>query len=289
MIHPFPTVAIRLCLCGLVFLATVVAAQDEPDGKAAADKTSASRLRAVREIMEEIRITSTAGEAPEPLAFKPDPLLRYNDVTRGILDSCLFRVGTEGRPVALVSAELYGREGKNFLLNHEFVALLDPKVRMQRDAFVWTPPTGNLSFHEFEDVDPPADAPRLRLVQMRRLADRFTAKEVVGNSTIILRRMAAPLDRYQPSKAPKADGAFFAFTWGVNPEALLFIETDGRTWSYGWAPLSSAPLEAKLGDAIVWELPAGREHESRTAAYTSIYRRLTVPDYFDVETEPQTR
>jgi hypothetical protein len=239
--------------------------------------------------MEEIRITSTAGEAPEPLAFKPDPLLRYNDVTRGILDSCLFRVGTEGRPVALVSAELYGREGTRFLLNHEFVALLDPKIQMERDAFVWKPPTGNLSFHEFEDADPPAETPRLRLVQMRRLADRFTAKEVVGNSTIILRRMAAPLDRYQPSDAPNADGAFFAFTWGVNPEALLFIETDGRKWSYGWAPLSSAPLEAKLGDAIVWELPAAREHESRTAAYTSIYRRLTVPEYFDTETEPQAR
>ena len=162
------------CSC-LVALAVTAEAQDQ-GARETVDKTSASRLRAVREIMQEISIESTAGEEPQPLEFDPVPLLRYNDVTGGILDSCIFRVGTEGRPVALVSAELYGREGRRFLLNHELIAIHEPDVRMQRDIFVWEPPEGMLTFQEFSDADPPASNPHLRLTQMRRLAERFSAE-----------------------------------------------------------------------------------------------------------------
>jgi hypothetical protein len=211
---------------------------------------------------------------------KAEPLLRYNDPTRGIVDSVVFRVGIEGRPVALLSAELYGRDGQQFLLNHEFVALHQPKLRMKRDAFIWEPLSGNLVFQEIPAVDPPAENQRQRLIQMRRLAEKFAASQTVGTSQIVLRCMPTPLDRYEPSDVPKADGSIFAFAWGVNPEAALFIESDGRKWIYAWAPLSSAPLEGKLGNEVVWKCPPP-PHENRATPYTSIHRRLTVPDYFD--------
>ena len=88
-----------------VVLVTALFGQEEAN-KQEANKTSASRLRAVREIMGEITMKSLVGDEPKPLELKPDPLLRYNDATRGILDSCVFRVGLKGRPVALISAEL---------------------------------------------------------------------------------------------------------------------------------------------------------------------------------------
>ncbi len=282
---------INISLYCFVLCGAFVFGQDQEEKtaeKKAADKTSASRLRAVREIMGEITMQSTAGEIPQPLEFNPNPVLRYNDVTRGILDSVIFRVGTKGRPVALISAELYGREGKHFLLNHEFVALHQPKLHMTRDAFVWEPTAGTLKFQEFPAAagEPPVENPRQRLTQMRRLAEQFTASQMVGTSRIELRRMTTPLDRYTPSDQPRADGSLFAFVWGVNPEAALFIESDGKKWSYAWAPLSSAPLEAKLKEASVWKCPPG-EHESRTAPYTSIHRGLTVPDYFDTPMEEE--
>jgi hypothetical protein len=248
--------------------------------KETTDATSASRLRAIREIVGQIKLTSTEGDEPQRLEVKPDPLLRYNDVTRGILDSVVFRVGTKGRPVALITAELYGRAGTTFLLNHEFVALYGPKLRAERDAFVWKPSRGNLQFQEFRDAEPPVENARLRLAQMRRLAEQFTATQTVGTSQIVLRRVTTPLDRYEPSDKPRADGSLFAFAWGVNPEAVLFVESDGQKWLYAWAPLSSAPLIAKLGDSVVWECPPG-PHENPTASYTSIHRQLTVPAYFD--------
>ena len=113
---------LSLCLLCLMASVSIAVAQDQADEKSEkkiADKTSASRLRAVREIMGQITMKSTIGDEPQPLELKPDPLLRYNDVTRGILDSVIFRVGTKGRPAALISAELYGREGERFLLNHD--------------------------------------------------------------------------------------------------------------------------------------------------------------------------
>jgi hypothetical protein len=279
-------ISIRTCvhLFGIIALTGFAAADDQTDEKKSFDKTSVSRLRAVREIMGQITMTSTAGETPQPLELKPDPILRYNDATRGIADSVVFRVGLKGRPVALVTAELYGRDGLQFLLNHEFVALHEPKLNMKRDSFVWEPTQGNLVFQEIPGAEAPAESPRLRLTQMRRLADQFSASQTVGKSRIVLRRMATPLDRYEPTEKDRSDGALFAFAWGVNPEAALFIESDGQKWNAAWAPLSSAPLEARLNDAIVWKCPPP-PHEDRSAAYTSIHRRLTVPDYFDQPAE----
>lgn len=264
-----------LAASGLVALGA-----DEVEAKKAADKTSASRLRAVREITRQITWISTDGDEPLPLDIKPEPLLRYNDVTRGILDSVVFRVGTKGRPAALITAELYGRAGTTFLLNHEFVALHEPKLRAKRDDFVWEPAEGNLRFQELRDAEPPVENRRLRLAQMRRMAEQFTATQTVGASQIVLRLVATPLDRYEPSGNARADGTLFAFAWGVNPEAVMFLESDGQKWLYAWAPLSSAPLKARLGNSVVWECLPG-PHENRTARYTSIHRQLTVPKYFD--------
>ncbi len=283
---------LAILLAGAVMAGTAceAAAQGQPDPKPQPDKTSAARLKAVREIMQEIKMISAANGELQPLDLKPDPLLRYNDVTRGILDSVVFRVGTKGRPVALISAELYGRQGTRFLLNHEFVALYEPKFQMQRDTFIWEPRQGNLTFQEIPDAEAPADNSRLRLAQMRRLAEKFKVTEVFGTSKIVLRLLATPLDRYQPTDDPRTDGSLFAFVSGVNPEAILFVESDGQKWTNAWARLGAAPLISQLGDVTVWEQPLASEHETRTAPYTSIYRQLVVPPDFDSENvEPEPR
>jgi hypothetical protein len=64
---------------------------------------------------------------------------------------------------------------------------------------------------------------------------------------------------------------------GVNPEALLFLETDGTTTSFAWARLGAAALEAKLDDRTVWGVPRATLHEHPTAGYTSIHRSAVVP------------
>lgn len=275
---------VTLAMGSLLTVATIFA-QDVDDKP---DRTNRSRLRAMREILAEIKIESLVDGDDRDLKISPDPLFRYNDVSRGIADSTIWRIGTEGRPSAIITAELYGRNGNVFLLNHEFVALDDPRIRLQRDIFVWKPPEGALEFQTISGAAPPAEKPTLRLTQMKRLAQEFTATEQLGQTQIPLRGLPTPIDRYAPSAQPGADGAIFAFVWGLNPEALLFIESDGTNWTFAWTRLGAAKVWAERDEALVWELPAATEHEHPTATYTSIHRSVTVPPYFDEESAPES-
>ena len=262
-------------------LSTSLYAGQPADGEEDGGPSAATRLRFMQQLLKDMQIESLDDDDSRDLKFQLKPLLRYNDVTRRIADSALWRLGTSGRPVAIVTSELYGRDGRRFLLNHEFLALDDPRLRLQRDSFVWQPAEGALKFQPIENQSPPADNPRLRLAQFRRLAEKFSAEEQLGKSKIVLRHAPAPIDRYMPSDHPKADGAVFAFVWGVNPEALLFLETDGAEWSFAWARLGAARVKAELDGDVVWEQPAANQHEHPTATYTSIHRSATIPLDFE--------
>src|SRR5216684_4505425 len=111
-------------LVGL-FMATVMSL---PGGPAEGDEdpdepSSATRLKFLQQILRDTRIESTVERDARELKFQMAPLLRYNDLPRTIADSTIFRLGTKGRPIAIVTAELYGRKGRQFLLNQEFLAI----------------------------------------------------------------------------------------------------------------------------------------------------------------------
>ncbi len=280
-----PLLVMSLLGSSLLLGITLVCRAEEPkkSEKTEEDGNREARLRAIREIMQQIAMsqTSTNGK-PLPLELKSEPLLRYRDITRGILDSVIFRVGLKGRPAALISAELYGRSGNRMLLNHEFVALDQPDYEMQRDQFHWEPTEGNLKWQNLTEDEAPAKTAPLRLAQMRRISSRFSATQRFGAQVIELQRLPTPLDRYQPTEDPQSDGSLFAFTWGLNPETVLVIETlDGEAWRFAWTPLGAAPLEARMDDRVVWERLNPALHETTAAPYTSIHRSIVIPAYFD--------
>src|SRR5665213_3786352 len=120
--------------------------------------SSATRLKFLQQVLGDMRIESTEEGDQRELKFQMQPLLRYNDLPRGIADSMIFRLGTHGRPIAIVTAELYGRNGRQFLLNQEFLAIDDARVRVQRDVFRWQPPKeAALKFQPIESAKPPAE------------------------------------------------------------------------------------------------------------------------------------
>ena len=258
-----------------------VAAEDDPTGP-----SSAARLKFIQQILDDMRVESTVEGDQRDLKFQMTPLLRYNDTPRGIADSLIFRLGTRGRPVAIVTAELYGRTGRQFSLNHEFLAIDDPRMRLQRDAFRWQPPLeAGVKFLPIETDKPPANTPRARLAQFKQLAGRFTAREEWADEEMELRLLPTPIDRYVPSDKPNADAAIFAFVQGVNPEALIFLETDGTRSSYGWARLGAAQVRAQLDGKLVWEVSQATLHEHPTAGYTSIHRSAFVPLVLETKDE----
>ena len=130
---------------GLLLLATVAASQlNDKTVRGDDDQTRPSapaRLKFLQKALQDMKVESTEAGDQRDLKFLLTPLLRYNGTaTHGIADSMIFRLGGKGRPIALVTAELYGGNGRQFLLNHEFLAIDDSKIQLKRDKFLWMPP-----------------------------------------------------------------------------------------------------------------------------------------------------
>lgn len=236
---------------------TNVTAQEKPES-AEKEARRAARLEFMRNAVEQITITPVDPNDKRDLKIKPQPLLRYGDPARGVADSAVWRVGSKGRPVALITSEVYGPLAtKTFQMNQEFLAVENPRLIMRTGNFYWTPPNeAMLKLQPLPSDDVPADKPTLRLNQMKRLAQKFTLREFYMNENIELRLLPTPIDRYELPGKPSSDGAIFAGVWGVNPEVLLFIESDGAAWSYGFVRSGAAKLWAVLDGKEVWSVPA---------------------------------
>jgi hypothetical protein len=250
--------------------------------------SSEARMKFVQGILREVEIESTVKTDTRELKFQAKPLLRYNDEPRGVADSMVFRLGIKGRPIAIMTCELYGGGARRFTLCQEFLSISDPRVQVKSQGFTWVPPKADeVVFHKLQSDQIPADSVRTRLSQIKQLSNRFSARESWNGNRMEMRVLPTPIDRYVPSDEPNADGAIFAVVQGVNPEALLLLETDGKTWSYGWARLGAAEIQAKLDDAHVWEVSQSGPGEDATAGYTFLHRNVIVPLALETDDKPK--
>lgn len=192
-------------------------------------------------------------------AFSSKPLLRYSDPTRGgidaaaenitvLLDATVWRLGTEGRPTALVTIEIYQTPDKARLAAFEFLSLSETKFSLKHKSenIRWDPTASALSLKELPEGPKPAATAAARLVQMRQLARRFAVKERIKNDSIDCRLLTQPIDRYQSSAEKIFEGAIFAFANGTNPEIGVVFESDGERWRYGVVRLTSAEVSVTL-------------------------------------------
>src|SRR5262249_40979427 len=141
------------------------------------------------------------------LAVVPKTLLRYSDPTRGgvlaatnvLLDAGVWRLGTEGRPTALVTIEIYQNRDGSRVLAYEFLSLSEAKfsLRHKTEKVRWDATGSALNLQELPDAPKPAATAAERLVQMRQLARRFAATERLNNESIECRLLTQPNDRYQ--------------------------------------------------------------------------------------------
>lgn len=219
-----------------------------------AEKRAALRLEIMQSAINDFQLSSPEIEDEPALKFSGHPLLRYQDQSResgggirGVLDATVWRLGTAGRPKAVVTLEIYLADQGYPFLTYEFVSLTSKKFTMNRARGVgWTPHSTDLFMAEFEQSPAPAETAKARLKQMRELARRFTAQEKLGAEKIELRLLSQPIDRYDDAAANILDGAMFVFANGTNPELGLLIECSEKAWSYGMFRLASARLLAQL-------------------------------------------
>jgi len=189
----------------------------------------------------------------------PQPLQVWNNPVSGTRIGILAMYTRNDRPDVMAQ---FSFTSPDAVIN-EFHNFYGNELTMKRgDRTVWTPEGSSTEWKPLKEVDPGATTPERRLVQMRRLAEKFVVEDNFGwdkKELTQLRLLTTPVYRYGNPKDEVVDGAVFVFAQGTDPEAVLMLECfrDGEElkWRYGFGPMSIYALTAKLGEEVVWEIP----------------------------------
>jgi hypothetical protein len=235
-------------LLGLLAMpASTLPAQEKPSAK--------GHLELMQAAVSSLEAETEDAKLKAALALVSKPLLRYSDPTRNaageanvLLDAGVWRLGTKGRPTALVTIEIYGGSDEPRIVGFEFLSLTETKFALKHktERVRWDAPNSALALKELPQAPKAATTTALRLAQMRQLVRRFGVKEFYQKDTIECRLLAQPIDRYQSAADKIVDGAIFAFANGTNPEVGIVFETDGGHWRYGTLRLSTAAMSIAL-------------------------------------------
>lgn len=197
-----------------------------------------------------------AGNDQEPA--KPLITLRWANNTRGSEDGATVLYIHGGRPIA--AACVFPLRGT---INHEFDAIYGRNISARRKGdsdFVWRPGPPDVKPAPVADAPKPEASPAGRLRQVKSLAEQFQASMLGWDPRDgvreELRLLPRHLYRYELAKeSDLLDGAAFAFVTGTDPEALLLLEAtkgDASAWQYTFVRRTTAGLEAKHRDKVVW-------------------------------------
>jgi hypothetical protein len=212
--------------------------------------------------------------ASEKLAFAAEPILRYSDPPRGIVDASVWRLGKDGRPRAVLVLEIYN--GRS--IQYEFTAVADPPKAVKVTTWQWNPAQTDYAWVTIP-VESVPEEKRLRDRQIKQLARDFTASEEYRGQTYQLRLMPRPLYQYTDSENGVLEGAVFAWAHGTNVEILMFVESRRKKedappyWSAGFSRLGSASLTVKFQDRDFWSSPTRDRPTQRDSYY---YRMETL-------------
>jgi len=242
-----------MLLLGAAFC-TAMIFQVAADEKVKQPETEFSKLELMRHLINSWSIR-TKEERTEPLAFVQEPVMQYHDPKYKLTECAIWRLGQKGRPRAYVVVEMDHPTGTAGRATYEFLAISEGPFRISGSGVSWQPWELAVDFKPFADGPEPAKTALQRLEQMQQIAIRFSAEEMLGREKISLNLHPEPFDRYQPTEAKNSDAAVFVLERGFNPEVILLLETDSKTWSYACARLSAAATVVKLDKKEVWSNP----------------------------------
>ena len=172
------------------------------------------RLKRMRRIAERVQVTGQVNEEVKQISLIDTSLLRFGDPTRELHDATLWTLGTEGRPVCLLTVELYGDSA-----HFELISLTDVKVAAGDRK--WNPQSARLTMQRMPDWPKPVKETPLRLAQMKELLGKLSAHEIrVYGMRFELRLLAKPIHRYSAPTDKLLDGAIFVYANGTNWQEL---------------------------------------------------------------------
>jgi hypothetical protein len=226
------------------------------DEKSKPDKNQSEILAARRLALMKDHVAAVIIESKEvgfPAKFGEKPIFRYTDPARGYVAASVWKLGDQGRPKAILAVELNPATFGKPCIAYEYGSLTDSRFTARWQQMNWSPKGTLYQFKAIPESPTPEKSASLRLIQLRALARRFSATEVVDQQKCELRLLPQPVDRYIPSKEDQSDGAVFFFVFGTNPEVVLLIESNGQNWSYAAGRLTGAQeVVLSLDNSIAW-------------------------------------
>ncbi len=252
--------------CALALLMPPVFAEDPPkaDGKEAKPEDALLRKARVQFLTDAVKhFEVLVGEEAVESKLRPEPVLVWDNPVSGTKIGILAVFTRNGRPD--VMGQFSFTSPQNAV--NEFHNLCGDKVVMKRGTnTIWSPAETSTKWQKLDTSEKPAATPQLRLVQMRRLAEKFTVEDDFGwdkKELNQLRLLTTPVHRYGKPDEEVVDGAVFVYALATDPEAVLMLECvrseSGLSWRYGFGPMSIYALKAKLGNAVVWEIPERKQ------------------------------
>lgn len=240
---------VRLLTVWLLLSVAVIGKTDEADE----DPSLASkRLALMKERVAAVKVSSQEEGFPDQFAV--EPIFRYSDPARTYVAAALWKLGEKGRPRAIIATELRRQFFGGPRILYEHLSLTPTKFTARGGDVEWSPSESALEFKPVPDAAVPEDSPQRRLLQLRTIAKRFSGYEVLAKERCELRLLSQPIDRYVPSSAERADGALFLLTYGTNPEVVLFLESDGKAWSFAAGRLAGAgTIALSIDGKTVWQ------------------------------------
>jgi hypothetical protein len=220
------------------------------------DEGSRQRMEFITRKVNEFVLT-TEKEPDKPLVREKEPVLRFTNPARGLnADAAVYVWLLGDRPAAFATLRIR----PDGVVWREFTSLSDQSLLCKRDGqTIWSPQSGDLIKNSLPKAPKPAATPALRLAQMRRQAERFSADfdHLSAGRWEELRLLPQPLFRYTAEKGT-VEGAIFALAQANDPETLVVLELtlpagDAQpTWSYALVRMSSQPMRARLDDKEIW-------------------------------------
>src|SRR5688500_4578122 len=167
-------------ICAIAW--TAVCAGQELKQSDATKELREKRMELMRRRVEEL---IAAGSETEKYEFSKEPMLRYSDAARDILDAGLWSLGRQGRPRAVLVLEVYGGP----YVQYELTAVADPPRSVRSARFAWSPRQTPFTWTKVPDIDSPHATTSVRRRQIKQASLKFSASEQWRGQTHQLRLM----------------------------------------------------------------------------------------------------
>ena len=220
-------------------------------------------LVAMQALAKQTQVTLIDGEKKIDTELVRQPVLRYTDPVRGILDGGLWVWTHAGRPVAFQKVEDHkwpdtGKRDWTYCVT----TFAEQSVHAKwSDTREYKSKQVARRFQVLSDEPMPGTTARVRAQQLRNVARQFSATCITDprtNNKAEMRLLPRPIVEYDAPDDRVLGGAVFGLgAFGPNPELLLVIElrrteSDRAEWHFAAGRITTGGIQLRWQGKEVW-------------------------------------